>query len=226
MFKLFSNFLHSLPAQFSDIYLSLSFSIFSERKKKRSQNNFGRGHKVQKLHSVVLTILTVFLNLRTQKESQSAQSKNRWGAIIEDRRWVPFHYFISVQLLLQFGLQRRPSKFGVAATQTSWRSETTISYLHFFPGKSLEAELELWSQLSIWLKTSICSMVQGMCKEEMEPSPKIPGTEFFSSGSCQNFNTLCAPEARFLNILGTSWARAKHELYFISSCFARARAEV
>ena len=27
-----------------------------------------------------------------------------------------------------------------------------------------------------------------------------------------------APEARFLNILGTSKARAKHELYFISSC--------
>ena len=30
------------------------------------------------------------------------------------------------------------------------------------------------------------------------------------------------PEARFLNILGTSESRAKHELYFISSCLARA----
>ena len=30
-------------------------------------------------------------------------------------------------------------------------------------------------------------------------------------------------EAGFLNILGTSSARVKHELYFISSCLARAQ---
>ena len=38
-----------------------------------------------------------------------------------------------------------------------------------------------------------------------------------------DFNDRTRTEARILNILGMSWARAKHKLYFISSCLARAQ---